>query len=648
MIHRLALPAVPLLALLAAHPAAAENPMPAVRANQWAVAEADAARYADPVAAKLVTFYRLLDPGAAAPAEIATFLDTNPDWPFQSLLRDRLDLALETDPDDAEAAKICAAWPPQAARAMLRCAAAEQAGGDDTNARAEARLGWVTGDFTAAEEAQIRARWGQLLTPADEWRRFGNLVWTDQAAARRQLARLPPDQQAAGKAWLGLVNSSADAWDAYAALPEAARHEPGLFLAAARWLEQQGYWDRAVALWRSDGDNAERAASAGERSALWLERDILARDLLQVDQPQAAYALVDAPPEISARDALSQQFLAGFIALRFLHAPLAATTHFQALAGLSAAAITQGRAHYWLGRAAAAAGNQAAAAAQYRQASVWLTTYYGQLAALRLGASTADLDREIRDLQDPGWTPGQALGFASREVARAAGFLVAWDAPRRARAFVLKLVALAPDPAVRSLAARLALGFGLPDQAVAASRLAGIYGEMLPQSGWPMPFEVPDDGVDPAVVLGVIRQESSFDAAAASPGGALGLMQLMPATAEHVAQSLGERVTLAALTADPSQNMTLGAAYLRGLLQRFDGCLPLALAAYNAGPEKVTEWLAENGDPRVGAIDMLDWIELIPYGETRDYVQRVIESVAIYQAKLHEDEPYPLAKWLHR
>ncbi|MGH7057581.1 MAG: lytic transglycosylase domain-containing protein, partial [Acetobacteraceae bacterium] len=188
----------------------------------------------------------------------------------------------------------------------------------------------------------------------------------------------------------------------------------------------------------------------------------------------------------------------------------------------------------------------------------------------------------------------------------------------------------------------------LPGQAVAASRLAGTYGEMLAQSGWPMPFQPPAGPVDPAVTLGIVREESSFDAGAASPAGALGLMQLMPSTAERMARGLGERIALAALISDPKQNMTLGAAYLHELRDRFDGCLPLAIAAYNAGPENVADWIAENGDPRTGSPDMLTWIELIPYGETRNYVERVIESIAVYQAKLGENRPYPLVPWLHR
>ncbi|MGH7120454.1 MAG: lytic transglycosylase domain-containing protein, partial [Acetobacteraceae bacterium] len=441
-----------LLTVLAACPAAAENPMPAVRGNLWTEAAADAAQYADPVAAKLVTFYRLLDPGAAGPAEIASFMAANPDWPFQALLRERLELALETTADDGVVRQFCEQYPPRAALALLRCAQAELAGGDDTRAYAEARKAWIDGDFSAAKEQAVLARWGDHFAPGTEWQRFANLVAIDLAGAQRQLARLEPREQAAGKAWLALARGKNGAWESYASLPAAARREPGLFLAAMRWLEQQGYRERAVRFWQKEGDPIEAAAPEAERPAFWNERDILARDLLQVDQPKPAYALVAAPPAITRRDALSQQFLAGFIALRWLHAPSEAIPHFQALADASPAVITQGRAHYWLGRAEEAAGDRAAAGRQYRAAAKWLTSYYGQLAVLALGASSAELDQKIRALRDPSWTPGQALRFASREVTRAAAFLVAWGAPRRARAFILRLVELAPDPAMRALA----------------------------------------------------------------------------------------------------------------------------------------------------------------------------------------------------
>ncbi len=278
----------------------------------------------------------------------------------------------------------------------------------------------------------------------------------------------------------------------------------------------------------------------------------------------------------------------------------------------------------------------------FTAAAQWSTTFYGQLAALSLGETPAQLNARIVGLHDPGWSREQVLGFAEREVTRATVTLAAWGELRRSHVFVLRLDEIAPDPADRSLAARLALGLGETDQAVMIARRAGRDGLMLPESGWPAPFEPPEQTLEPALVLGIIRQESNFDTEALSPSGARGLMQLMPATAKTVAKLVGEPTSIGALTADPDQNMRLGSAYLRSLLDSFDGSMPLAIAAYNAGPNRVEEWIGTNGDPRQGpqgqaGLDaMLDWIELIPFNETRNYVQRVIENVVVYRARLQK------------
>jgi soluble lytic murein transglycosylase len=173
----------------------------------------------------------------------------------------------------------------------------------------------------------------------------------------------------------------------------------------------------------------------------------------------------------------------------------------------------------------------------------------------------------------------------------------------------------------------------------------GRDGLMLPEAGWPIAAEPPDEPVDPALALGIIRQESSFDIGAVSPSGARGLMQLMPFTAEAVAKQIGSPTSLVSLTEDPAHNMRLGTQYLAEMLQRFGNSLPLAIAAYNAGPHRVDEWLPQYGDPRVGPIDMVDWIELIPFSETRNYVQRVLENVVVYRARRGETTPTLLAQW---
>jgi soluble lytic murein transglycosylase len=250
-------------------------------------------------------------------------------------------------------------------------------------------------------------------------------------------------------------------------------------------------------------------------------------------------------------------------------------------------------------------------------------------------------------MHDPSADASRALDLASRELARGAAYLVGWGEARRAEAFLLRLADVTPDPPDRALAARLAAGLGLPETAIAIARRAGRDGVVLLDTGWPQPVSLPPGArLEPALALGIIRQESSFDTTTISPAGARGLMQLMPGTATLVARKLNLPVSLPALVQDPGINIRLGSAYLADLLDQFAGAVPLAVAAYNAGPNRVAEWLASNGDPRLTA-DMLDWIELIPFGETRNYVQRVIENQVIYRAERHEVAPHPLAPWLH-
>ncbi len=415
-------------------------------------------------------------------------------------------------------------------------------------------------------------------------------------------------------------------------------------LAHARFLRRAERDADALALWLASGTAAEQAAPASQRAAFWNERNLLARHRLRDGDAAGAYALAAGHAQTAQLEIADAEFLAGFIALRKLDDRVRARPHFARLAAVSKAVITQARAHFWLARAAA---DDAAARREYAAAAAYPSTFYGQLAALALGEGPGGLARRIAALHDPGWDPAQALAFAGRELARASAYLVGWGERQRAQAFLLRLSDIVPDPVDRSIAARLAAGFGMPETAVAIARRAGRDGVILLDAGWPRAAALPPaPGVEPALALAIIRQESSFDPATVSPAGALGLMQLLPGTAQLVAQQIGLRRKLPSLISDTDANMQLGTAYLHELMDQFDDCTPLAVAAYNAGPTRVQQWLGENGDPRQAGVDMIDWIELIPYGETRNYVERVIESEAIYRARAGEVRPYPLAQWL--
>jgi len=612
------------LTVLLATPAQAQVPpiLQAMRECNWQLAARIAGANPDPVAAKLVTFIRLLKPDQASAPEIRAFITANPTWPDQQLLEQRAADALPYEPDQRRVAALCRAEPPQPS-ALPACAAAFAITGDPARATRAARTAWVFAITQPQEEDDFLARWSSVLTQGDERRRFDHLVAAAPTAAARQLDRLDASTRALAVARLALRQNAPNALSFLPSIPEHDRADPLLLLDEARFLRRAPATPAALDLWRSAALAAEAASPAADRPAFATEREALARDLIDAGDPHNAYLLANdttLPPD----QALDTDFLAGFIALRLLHNPARAAAHFQALAAGSHSAITQARAYYWLARS-----SPDTAAADFARAAAWPLTYYGQLAAREAGKSEAALDQAIAAQRDPAATPEQAAQFRAGELARAAAILVAWADPRRAADFLLRLAQSPADAPIRALAAQFALHMNMPDVAVQIARLAGRDGMVLAGSGWPVPYTPPPGPVQPALILGLMRQESSFDPQITSHAGAQGLMQLMAPTAAQLARNLH---TQAAPLTDPQVNLRLGEAYFAGLLAQFGGVVPYAVAAYNAGPHRVHLWLTDT--PAGSDADaMIDWIELIPYAETRNYVQRVLESAAIYHAR---------------
>jgi soluble lytic murein transglycosylase len=642
--------AVSVLAVLLLLPggAAAQDVMSHVRADRWAEAEAAVALHPDPVARKLVTWMRLMAPGAGRADEIGAFASANPDWPHAAVLARRRDEALALEEDAALARAECRRTTPTLTAALLRCADALAGTGD--GAAVMLRAAWERAPGDAAWETRFIARWASVLTREDHLRRFEHLAWSDPVAARRQADRLDRGHQMLIEARLALRRDDPAAPGLVRALPAAQRGDAALMLDHARFLRRAARDNEAAAFWRANGAAAERAAPAARRAEFWAERNLMTRRRIRQGDDAGAYAIAAGHAQTAGEQRLDAEFLAGFIALRRLGDAARAHGHFEALADASRSAITQGRAQYWLGRAASA--TQARDEA-FRRAAVWTSTYYGQIAAHKLSADARAFAARVAASRDPQADAARALDLAGRELARAAALLVAWGEPRRAAPFLLQLYEVSPDAPDRALAARLAGGLGLTETAVAIARRAGRDGTMLPETGWPttlpQPVSVPVEAVEKAITLAIIRQESNFDSLAVSPAGARGLMQLMPGTAANVARGLGVAAPLRALTADPELNIRLGTTYLRGLMDQFDANIAMAAAGYNAGPRRVVEWIDLNGDPRAQGVDIIDWIELIPFSETRNYVQRVVENTVIYRARMGDSGAaiaHPLAPWL--
>jgi soluble lytic murein transglycosylase len=419
------------------------------------------------------------------------------------------------------------------------------------------------------------------------------------------------------------------------------------FLTRAEQLHEQGNDDSAAALWIAQGRDAMANSTAAQQRLFWPVQDRLARALLMTGDAKTAYAVVTATDlpttgQTARGQIADRDFFAGFLQLRFLHNPKNAAAWFNDLLSASTAVITQARGYYWLARTETGA----QAIADYNASAAYPDTFYGQLAALALGDTPSQVAARILNVGEPAFTASDAIAFGLQELPRAAALLVQMNDPQDAQIFLARIGTVAGDDRSRELAAKLSLGLGYPQSAVAIARSAGVAGQMLVREGWPV-AQTPPATLEPAISLGIMRQESSFDPTAVSGAGAEGLMQLMPGTARKTSRDNGIPYNN---LFDPNQNMALGTAYLGGLIQQFGNCLPLAIAAYNAGPQNVANWIAENGDPEMrgqptGA-DMIDWIEEIPFTETRNYVQRVTESIVIYRALQTGTAENPLSPWL--
>lgn len=639
----LVLPLALALSIQAAHAQpqreAGRQALAAAQAQRWSEAQSAAAS-ADPLIAKMVTWMRLTQRGGAgSAAEIVGFIESASDWPSQDALARRAEELLANDPDDALAIRFFTPRPARTLDGASRHVAALVNAGRTAEARAAARRAWAEDTpADAAAEPGFLARAGEFLTPEEHWRRFNRFSFgRDFAAGQRLLPLL--DAQRRALAELRIAYSGGND-----ANPAAAARDAGATLERARMLRRAERDAEAAAAWAA-GVASQSGLPPEAQRAIWTERQVLARKLMRLGNPQAAYNVAAQHGQTVAGEPRQEaEFLAGFIALRLLNDPARAMPHFQRLAEGSRSAITQARAAYWQGRAEP---NAAAARAHFERAAGFPVTFYGQMGALALGENGAQISARINGLAVPRPTEAEARAFMNRELPRLLLTLTELGEARRGRPFLLRLEDTAPSNAERLLVARLATAMGRPDQAVWVARRAGVHGAMLVEDGWPAPFAAPDNSAEPAVVFAITRQESNFEVDVVSPANARGVMQLLPATAQSVARRLNIPHQVAWLTSDPAHNSRLGAAYIQERLDRYGGVMPFAFAAYNAGAARVDEWLSTYGDPRQGTVRMLDWIEMIPFTETRNYVQRVIENVAVYRARDARAAAldHPMAAW---
>jgi len=608
---------------------ALETALRAAKRGDGPGAQAARAQIRDPVAQKLA-LWALVD----CAGEQLSFLELDQarrdltSWPRASRRQQAVEKVLETS---GQGPSAIVAWfngaEPISPQGAMALAAAYQQLNQGQKAQDLIRRWWRDHEFEADIQRLMLSRFGALLTLDDHIKRADTLLYGPQGPALRDmLALLPTDQQALAEARMALRQDSSRSPGLVAALPASVADSPGLAVERARYLHNRGLDAEALPLVAKFPTDAPNESAA---SRTWTVRRQMINAALRVGDYKTAFAAAAHSGLTTGEDFTGAQFYAGWIALSKLHDPVLADQYFSEIQRVGLSPISQARALYWRGRAAEAMGGEEAAGPFYQAGARYTTTFYGQLAAERAGQTDLVLGH------DPVPSQADRARFDGRPQVRAARMLGDLGERDMFRTFVMQIDETLPSATESAMLVDLARSYGDQDLAMKVVRMAAHNGHILPERGYPVRMAPSAPGApEAAIVFGITRQESGFDPHVRSGVGARGMMQLMPGTAHAVARRIGEPYSPARLD-EADYNMRLGAAYLGHIINDFSGSYVMAAAAYNAGPSRAADWAAYCGDPRTSSVDPVDYIECIPFSETRNYVMRVLEATEVYRARMN-------------
>jgi soluble lytic murein transglycosylase len=622
---------------------ALENVIELIRNHKPDEATQVEATMSDPVARKLAEWTILRSDNNNATVErYRAFMSANPSWPSQTFLRRRLEAALW---DDKREDAIVWSWfeneSPLSAKGRFALARAMLARGDRANAERLVREAWRNDPMSDDTESTALDLFGALLTPGDQKARMDSLLYgSEQEAAMRAAKRLGAGYVALAKARIAGNKKASNTRALLEAVPQELRNDPGYIFSKIQLLRREEKFAEAAALMLGAPRDPARLYNLDE---WWIERRLLLRKMIDTNEFRSAY-LIARDAALPTRDIYKteQQFTAGWIALRFLNDPALAAQHFAKIGVGSVNPTTLARAGYWQGRAAEALGRSEAARAAYTAAAEQSTSYYGQLARAKLGLPQLELN-------DP--PAARSRGVERLEIVRAVQLL--FDLDQRDLAIpIFADMGENGDPDALVGLGELTSRYGYARGMLLVGKAALNRGlpfdfYAYPVTGIP-PYRAIGPEVEQSVIFSIARQESAFNPADVSAAQAYGLMQVTPDAGRYVCKRAGASFDLARMKTDSVYNVALGAAELGGLLEDFRGSYIMTFAAYNAGRGSLKKWVDRYGDPRDPKVDAVDWVELIPFSETRNYVQRIMENLQVYRARFGGGTRLQIEADLHR
>ena len=500
--------------------------------------------------------------------------------------------------------------------------------GEKTRGANLIKKGWITASISKNELKFFRKKFKKYLNADDYIKRADYLAWNNKYWDLRRLTRyLPKDYELLYTARHILMSKGYGVDQAIKNVPEKFKNDAGLNYDRLKWRRKKGRVDSSVEILMKIRNDKDYLVMPEK---WWKEREIISRKLIYKKKYEIAYKITSDHGMTEGVEFAEAEWMSGWIALSFLKDPLIAKDHFHNFYKNVSYPISTSRGAFWLGRTYEKLGNKDQSLKWYQEASKYLTTYYGQLAFLKLypnGKFVLNNDMEVDNKY--------RYIFYNKELVKIIYLL---DELKKDKYTKYILRHLANDNIKRGseiLAAELATSIERYDFAIQVSKIASYQKRFHNQFNYPIistPKTINGRKIpESAFILSIIRQESEFDLSANSHAGAKGLMQLMPYTAKLVSKQAKLPYSKSRLTTDPEYNINLGSHYIAGLILQYDGAYPFATAAYNAGPNRVKYWKKINKDPQKKQVDFVDWVELIKFRETRNYVQRVLENYNVYR-----------------
>jgi soluble lytic murein transglycosylase len=626
--------------------AALKRVLEAARKGRDSDADAAQKTITDPVARKLAEWMILRSHNTRPGFErYADFIKNNPDWPHVPLFRRRAENALWNDGVDND---VVVAFfdrkQPLTAKGAYMLARVLLAKGDKEGAARLVRHAWRYQDCSEAVESQVLDQFGDIITRADHKIRMEKRFFEDDIeAGMRAARRLGGADLAIANARTAVIRNKSNALAVLNDVPVSARHDAGYIFARATWLRQKDKPDEAAKVLADAPKDPELLV---DTDAWWQERRLIVRDLLDKGDPKAAFRVAnDAAVPASENYRAGKYFLAGWVALRYLNDAKTAASLFAHVGEGTDNPHAISRGGYWQGRALEALGRRADAKKYYERAARHSATYYGQLARGRLGLKDLGL------VGPPDFTAEERKVLENLEVVRAAKLLYALDERDMLASVYAEIGESGTDIAGMSMLGELAASKGDGRSMVLLGRFA--HGRGLPMDYYAYPviglpdFEPIAPPVEKAMVYSIARQESHFNQHVVSSANAMGLMQVTPIAGKDTARRFKVTYSRSRLLKDPVYNMQFGAAELSWLYHYYDSYI-LTFAAYNAGFGRVRGWIAAYGDPRDPKVDPVDWVERLPFSETRNYVMRIMENLQVYRARFGGSTRLLIEADLHR